>query len=127
MARPNSKDPLETFPVRLPASLVDRFRAESKASGRTHSDVLRSYITLEQAKPLNKAIPRKRPASLGKVSGTDPKLLRQLVAIGNNLNQIARGKNATGNVASIELLIVLRSIEQQLSKIADLKGAEDAH
>lgn len=113
-------DPLLPVPCRLPASLVVRFQAMAKEQGVTVSDVLRAHLTPEESKPLGKPVPRKRPP-LAKVSGTDPKLMRQIAGIGNNLNQLAKlvnSSNLSANpVAVMEILIRLRSMEQSLEKL----------
>ena len=123
MPRPPAADPLITLPVRLPRSTVQGFRDQAAKAKCTVSDVLRSYLMLEAAKPLAKAKPRKRqPKELAKPSGSDPLLLRQLSAIGNNVNQIARTMNAaciTGEQLQIvDVLTVLALIEKQLDRIA---------
>ena len=95
MSRPTADDPLVPVPVRLPASLKARLKAEAAADGRTSiSDVLRSYISLEAVKPLGTSAPRRRiPKLLSSVSGHDPALLREIASLGGNLNQIARRIN----------------------------------
>lgn len=86
------------------------------------SDVLRAHLTAEEVKPLGKAVPRKR-AGLAKVSRADPRLLRQLVGMANNLNQIARSANIASKTAqpldTIDFLITLKSIEKSLEKLSE--------
>lgn len=122
MPRYPATDPLVLLPCRLPASLVARFAKRAKEQGVTLSDVLRAHLTADEAKPLGKAVPRKR-AGLAKVSGADPRLLRQLVGMGNNLNQIAKAANVASKTAQpmpiIELLITLKSIEKSLEKLSE--------
>ena len=60
---------------------------------------------------LNKKTKRRNPPPT-----VEPALLRQLAAIGNNLNQLARNAN-TGNTDALQLLVGLDSIEQQLKKL----------
>ena len=122
MGRPTVRDPLVPLPLRLPTSTVARLRTQAEAAGVTLSDVLRAHLTVDEAKPLAKPRPRRRPPKkLGSVSGSDPSLLRQLAAIGNNVNQIARAVNAgmvTGSsVDGIQLLAVLNIIECELRRI----------
>lgn len=124
MARPNSQDPLIPCPVRLPASLVQGLRAQAAAAGCSLSDVLRSHLTLEDAKPLGKPRPRRRePKKLGAVSGADPVLLRELASIGNNMNQLARSVNVglLGGtpIECVQILVSLRSIEQKIMLIGE--------
>jgi hypothetical protein len=85
----------------------------------TLADVLRQHLTLAEAKPLAKPVPRKRPPKkLGSASGVDPVLLCNLAGIGNNLNQLARAVNVgalTGNYcSSLYVLAELRALEQQI-------------
>jgi hypothetical protein len=117
-------DPLVPLPVRLPKSTVDRLKAQALERDCSVSDVLRAHLTLDAAKPLGKPRPRRRePKELGPVSAADPLLLRQLASLGNNMNQLARAVNAgalAGKPAdAVQILIVLRAIEQQLSTIAE--------
>ena len=123
MARPNATDPLIPLPVRLPTSTVERLRAEATAAGVSLSDVLRSHLTLAEAKPLGKPRPRRRePTKLGAVSGADPVLLRALSGIGNNMNQIARRAGnfpGASTMQCVEVLVILRAIESELTQIAE--------
>jgi len=51
---------------------------------------------------------------------SDPILLRQIAAIGNNANQIARWANSNPNADSVELLAALHDIE---SALIDIRNA----
>jgi hypothetical protein len=124
MARPPSDDPLIPVPVRLPTSLVERLRERADSTGRSLSDVLRSHLTLAEARPLGLPRPRRRePKRLGAVSGADPLLLRELAGLGNNMNQLARSVNTCliggAPIERVQILSVLLSIERQLSVIAE--------
>lgn len=119
-----SDDPLIPLPVRFPTSLVARMREQSTKSGTTMSDMLRSYLSLTEAKPLGKPVPRRRPVKLAPAStSVDPALLRQLASIGSNLNQIAHQANATAltyqQLDLVQLLAGLNHIEAHLRAIAD--------
>lgn len=120
MARPLANDPLVIMNVRIPFSLRERLRAHAAASGVSVSDAFRAHITHAQVAPLGKPTPRRRqPKKLGRVSGADPQLLAQLVALGNNLNQIARRVNRDGVLRdSLQILSVLRAMEHELHAIA---------
>jgi hypothetical protein len=123
MARPNADDPLIPLPVRLPRSAVERLREQATAAGCSLSDVLRSHLTLADAKPLGKPRPRRRePKKLGTVSA-DPVLLRELASIGNNINQLARNVNSglLGGtpIDCVLVLASLRAIEQQIMLIGE--------
>ncbi len=123
MARPSAADPLVLLPCRIPASVVERLQLEADANGSTLSDALRSHLTLDAAKPLGKPRPRKRDLGSRGVSKADPALLRQLAAIGNNCNQIARQINSTAisgqQVDLISALNELRKIQNHLRFLAN--------
>lgn len=124
MPRPTAGDPLIPLPVRLPTSTVERLREQATAAGCSLSDVLRSHLTLAEAKPLGKPRPRRRePKKLGAVSGADPVLLRELASFGNNMNQLARSVNSglLGGtpIECIQILSSLRAIEQEIMAISE--------
>ncbi len=127
MARPNAEDPLVPFPVRLPTSLAERLRGEAAAKGCTNSDVFRAYLDLANAKPLAKPRPQRAQKYTGRVNHADPKLMRVLAGIGNNLNQLAHGVNASNlagePLAMVHLLSVLRSIELKLEAVGTKNAA----
>lgn len=56
--------------------------------------------------------------SRGRTKQADPRLVAEIARIGNNLNQLSRWVNAAG-VVDIEVLILLRAIEQELSMALD--------
>jgi hypothetical protein len=116
------EDPLVNVTLKVSQSLRADLQARAKAAQVTLSDILRSHLTLAAAKPLGKAVPHRRPApKLARASGADPALLRQLAAIGSNLNQIARVVNGQSLAAkplqALELLTLLRSIERQIGAL----------
>ena len=118
-------DPLVLLPLRVPASLRAVLVEQANAAGSTLSDALRSHLTLAAAKPLGKPVPRRRqPQRLAAVSGADPELVRQVAAIGSNLNQIARAANTVAingkQIEIIELLVLLRSIERKIDGLPDV-------
>ena len=122
--------------VRVPTSLRNVLAALAVAANITLSDALRAHLSLDAAKPLGNPVPRRRPpAQLGRVSRVDPEFLRQIAAIGSNLNQIARAANAAAAQAAplqlVELLTLLRSIETQIDALTALdawaNGAAGAH
>ena len=123
MARSPAVDPLIPLPMRLPTSTVMRLREQAAAAGVTMSDVLRSHLTLAEAKPLGKPVPRKRPPKLAAVSGVDPLLMRQLASIGSNINQLAHRVNsvsAAGDTLNlISVLTELQQIERHLRDISN--------
>ena len=124
-----SADPLVPMHVRVPASLRNALAALAAAANITLSDALRAHLSLDAAKPLGNPVPRRRPpAQLGRVSRVDPEFLRQIAAIGSNLNQIARAANAAAAQAAplqvMELLTLLRAIETKVDgmTVLDLRG-----
>ena len=50
---------------------------------------------------------------------SDPDLLRQIAAIGNNMNQVARWANSNPNADSVEMLAVLHDIEFAISSVTN--------
>lgn len=126
MSRPRSTDPLVPLPCRVPASVVAYLDGFVQANGVTMSDAFRAHMNIEQVKPLGKAVPRKRDLSSRHVSKADPDLLRNLAAIGNNCNQMARAMNETAlsnqQIDLVKALDELRKIQDQLRALA-MKGA----
>ena len=97
MAHPPVDDPLVVMSVRVPRSMRTRLHGRASEAGVSLSDVFRTFIQHTQVTPLGKPVPRRRqPKKLGRVTGIDPVLLRQLNAISNNINQLARKANTTG-------------------------------
>jgi len=97
---------------------------------RTKSVKIRLYeselLELNQLKIGNELATWMRETCLGKKSkrrnapiDIDPLLLRQLSAIGNNVNQLARLANANGMSAidSVEIVSVLHDIKAELEAI----------
>lgn len=116
-------DPLVLVPLRLPKSLVDAARDEAEATGATLSDAVRTRIASSAVKLLGKPRVRRRAALLpDRVHRADPALVRQVAAIGSNLNQLARVANASAlngtPIEVITLLTQLCAIERQLIRLA---------
>ena len=123
----HASDPLVPLPFRVPASLKLALQRAAESAGSTVSDVLRTHLTLETVVPLRKHPARRRlPKHLGSVINSDPQLLRALASIGSNLNQISRALNtglANGKpLELIESLVLLRSIEAQVQRMADIEA-----
>ena len=128
-----ARDPLTRLNLRVPKSLYDDMVARAHVAGVTVSDMFRSYLQFESVKPLGLPVRRKRVVqAMERAQCADPVLLRNLAAIGSNLNQIARSVN-TGATAghpmqSIELLAVLVAIERQfVDLVASNTGPTNAH
>lgn len=126
-------DPLVSLSVRIPKSLLDSMKACAHETGVTLADQLRSHLSLDAVKPLG--VPVKRHRAMRQLERThcaDPALLRQLAAIGCNLNQIARKVNAQAVADNlleiIEVLVLLRAIEDDFAVlIASNSGSINAH
>lgn len=126
MPAKKSPDPLKLVSLRVPRSALETLES-GLPDGMTLSDGLRSRLNLDGVVPLENPKPRKRLTAIeGGVSRADPMLIRQLAALGSNLNQIARAVNkqvAGGTeVPCIKLLVAMASIDKQLMVIA--KSAE---
>lgn len=118
MGRPTTENPLLPVTVRLPKSMCEQLRAEAETKSASLSDIVRSHIEAQEVKPLGNPRPQKRLKRLPPPSGADPQLLRQLAAIGNNLNQIAMVVNrGDAGFTKTELLLALCHVEQALSSL----------
>lgn len=123
MPAKKSSDPLRVVTVRLPESVLALLQSET-SDRFTLSDALRNRLNLGTVEPLFKRRPSMRkpkPDVVGGVSRADPLLIRQLAAIGSNVNQVARTLNthvvAGTSVSQIELLVVLANIDKSLSTL----------
>ena len=102
-----------TASLRLDPETLAKWREAATAEGKTLSDWLRARVDASQQTHIAPARPRRErdPRHLA-----DPALMRQLAALGSNLNQIARAVNECRLVGSpvylVELLAMLRSIEE---------------
>lgn len=131
MPAKKSADPLVTLPLRVRQSLRERIRDEAAASRITMSDAIRRRLKDPSAPPLGRPVPRRRTmgsVELGAVIKADPMLMRQLAAVGSNLNQLARAVN-TGAVSgrpmdAVSVLATLLSLEKSLDRIATAHRAE---
>ena len=103
---------------RLPSAVADDWRSQAKASGLSLSDWLRGLVDSRQTTGL--PTPASQPRCDEKNS-YDPELMRQLLKIGNNLNQVARALNTSKKMGTpfdmIQALVLLNSIEQQISPV----------
>jgi hypothetical protein len=126
-------DPLIRLNLRVPQSLRDQLVAQADEAGVTLSDLFRSHLSIDAVKPLGVPVKRRRAVqNLDRSRSADPVLLRNLAAIGSNLNQLSRAVN-TGAVAgdlmqAVEILVVLRAIESDFTAlVASNVGSPDAH
>lgn len=129
MPSKKADDPLDLVALRLPRSELDSARSEAEATGRTLSDILRTRISSSAVKPLGKPRPRRRSAlPIESASHCDPNLVRQIAAIGGNLNQIARAANTAAVAGTplqmITLLAQLCEIERTLDQLVHKRDAK---
>ena len=127
MGRRPAAIPLALLSVRLPANVIKQLRALAASDKSTLSDAVRESLKFDAVKPLGNPVPRRRPPpKLSPATSSDPALLRQLGALGNNLNQIAhalnRGVIAGQRLDVVQTLATLRSIEQHLERLAGIKS-----
>ena len=99
----------ENFTVRLTAA--ERARVEEKARqlNLSPSDYARACLVRGTVRVVQEG-------------GFDPELVRELLAIGNNLNQIAHRLNATGTHAPAQLDVVLDVISALLTEVGRRHG-----
>ena len=133
MARPRkTPTPLDTvISARVPRDVADRWKGAAVEVNLGFSDWLRQAVDGDRVRLSWKPTPQVRPKAAIAPSGADPVLLRQLSAIGANLNQIARALNtrcaAGQDFSVVELLVVLRVIERHLQTVAAIRSFEHAH
>ncbi|WP_253452449.1 MobC family plasmid mobilization relaxosome protein [Halomonas sp. Y3] len=104
--------------LRLPADTATAWRRQADAAEVTLSDWVRRRVDGGHAVPAAKPRRQRRLRTLT----ADPELLRQLAAIGSNLNQIARVLNSIGLSLSdhLRLLAELAAIQRELHRLAEL-------
>lgn len=85
-----------TASIRLAPDELAEWRGQAQAEGLSLSDWLRDRV--------GSAKPRVQQSSVA-----DPELLAELARIGNNLNQLARVANSTGQVPALGVLAGIRS------------------
>ena len=116
MTKPEPKT--TTASLRLDPATLAKWRKGASDEGQTLSDWLRSKVDADQQTHISPARSRRErdPRHLA-----DPALMRQLAALGSNLNQIARAVNECRLVGSsvhlVELLTLLRSIEESAGRL----------
>lgn len=116
MTKPELKT--TTASLRLDPATLAKWRLGASDEGLTLSDWLRAKVDADQQTHISPARSRRErdPRHLA-----DPVLMRQLAALGSNLNQIARAVNECRLVGSsvhlVELLTLLRSIEESAGRL----------
>lgn len=100
-----SQEPVKLFTMKLPESKLVKYKRFAAAHDLPLSQVIQRLLDGQE---LPKRVrPRKVPSA-------DPELVRQIAAIGNNLNQIARRLNQG---EKFDLLPHLAHIEHELSEL----------
>lgn len=98
------------------------WQAKAEAEGVTVADLLRRGADMPTGKP------KQRPV-IRRTTEADPALIRQLAAIGNNLNQLARAVNQFGLEPedASRLLAYLSAVRGELSALREqAEAAADA-
>lgn len=90
-----------------------------RVTGEEHRSLMEISSGRQLAKWMRETCLGQRRLKGRKFSKVDPELLRQLVAIGNNLNQISRAINRDKwePINRIMVSVQLEAIEQQMEKI----------
>jgi len=99
------------------------WQAKANAEGVTMSDLLRRGADMPTGKP------KRRPV-VKRVVEADPALIRQLAAIGNNVNQLTKQVNAYGFAPgdAARLLAYLSAVRVELEALREqAEAAADAH
>ncbi len=110
--------------LRLPADTAADWRWHADASEITLSDWVRRRVDGGHAVSAAKPRRQRRLRTLT----ADPVLLRQLAAIGSNLNQIARVLNSVGLTPGdhAQLLAEIAAIQRELHRLAELPRYDPA-
>jgi len=98
------------FTMKVEESTLQKYHHFAKQKGKPLATIIKLLL---DEQPLPNDVPEQKKVKQ-KYTNIDPKLLFQIAAIGNNLNQIARKLNAG---ESVEILVHLVSIEEQLKEI----------
>lgn len=104
--------------LRLPDDTAAAWRRQAAAADQSLSDWVRQRVDGSDAVQTGLRRHRRRLRTLT----ADPELLRQLAAIGNNVNQLARRINGLGLNATdvVNLLAELITIQRELHRLAEL-------
>ena len=120
MARPKisaRKQKIKRLNLRLNADEYATLQAAALADNRRAATWAReTLLSLAVLDRRDDAEVETRPEpSLTSIIQVDPRLVREINAIGNNLNQIARAANRNQFPAALELLSSLLSIERSMA------------
>jgi len=98
------------FTMKVEPSVLEKWHYFAKSKQMHLSDIIKRLMNAEE---LPETVPVKKPPKRN-YSNVDPKLLFELNAIGNNINQISRRINEG---QKFDAVIELSSIEQQLERV----------
>lgn len=112
----------EVVRVRCTPAERQQWQARADAEGVTVSDLLRQGADMPTGRPIRRPVIRR-------TTEADPALIRQLAAIGNNVNQLARAVNQFGLEPedASRLLAYLSAVRGELSALREqAEAAADA-
>jgi len=98
------------FTMKVDPELLKKWHYLAKSKNKPLSDIIKLLMSGEE---LPQTVPIKKEPKRT-YSNVDPKLLREINAIGNNLNQISRRINER---QKFDAVIELSTIERQLEKL----------
>jgi len=104
------KEKTKLYTMRIPLSKYDHLKSASQEFGMPVSQIL-LQSAFSKLGEIDFKPKRRRPAPKA-----DPVLIRQISAIGNNLNQISRRVNAGDK---FDVILHLVTIEKQLKDLLD--------
>lgn len=122
--KPQRRPARATFvKVRCTSAERQAWQAKAEAEGLTVADLLRRGADMPTGKP------KARPV-IRRTVDADPALIRQLAAIGNNVNQLTKQVNAYGFAPgdAARLLAYLSAVRVELEALREqAEAAADAH
>ena len=116
--RPQRQPLSRRVTLRLPEATAAEWRRHAEAADQSLSDWVRQRVDGADAVQTGQRRQRRRLRTLT----ADPELLRQLAAVGSNVNQIARVLNSVGLTPGdhAHLLAELAAIQRELHQLAEL-------
>lgn len=116
--RPQRQPLSQRVTLRLPEATAAEWRRRAEAADLSLSDWVRQRVDGADAVQTGQRRQRRRLRTLT----ADPELLRQLAAVGSNVNQIARVLNSVGLTPGdhAHLLAELAAIQCELHRLAEL-------
>lgn len=116
--RPQRQPLSQRVTLRLPEATAAEWRRRAEAADLSLSDWVRQRVDGGDAVQTGQHRQRRRLRTLT----ADPELLRQLAAVGSNVNQIARVLNSIGMSPGdhAHLLTELAAIQRELHHLAEL-------